>query len=378
MADESNIYGCAIIGGGLAGLALSIELARKGVRVLVFEKNQYPFHRVCGEYISMESWDYLTRLGIPLADMQLPRIRKLGVSSQTGFMLNHDLEPGGFGISRYTLDELLYQIAVKQGVDVKCGVSVRNVIKHGDSWTIDTSKGSFYSKMVCGSFGKYTPSFLHDSQNHPAKAGARNYIGVKYHIKTDLPEERIELHNFQDGYCGVSKVDQDRYCLCYLTASRNLIDNQKDIRIMEEKVLFENPFLKRYFTNSDFLFQQPVVVSNVEFRKKHTDVGGVFLLGDAAGSITPLCGNGMSMALRGGHILSKCISGHITGNKSLSEVAENYRIEWDKAFNNRITAGYYLQFLFGKKNATDLALRFLALTPGLTKRVVGLTHGEKF
>lgn len=378
MADETNIYGCAIIGGGLAGLALSIELARKGVRVVLFEKNQYPFHRVCGEYVSMESWDYLTHLGVPLADMQLPIIRKLAVSSQTGFMLNHDLEPGGFGIGRYTLDELLYQIAVKQGVEVKCGVSVRNVTKNGDNWAIDTSKGNFFSKMVCGSFGKYTPSFLHEAESHSSKAGSRNYIGVKYHIKTDLPADRIELHNFRDGYCGVSKVDQDRYCFCYLTVSGNLLDNQKDIKVMEEKVLFENPFLKRYFTDSDFLFHHPLVVSNIEFRKKHTDVDGVFLLGDAAGSITPLCGNGMSMALRGAHILSKCISRHIVGSKSLAEVAEDYRVEWDKAFNNRITAGYYLQYLFGKKNTTDLALRFLSFTPGLTKRVVGLTHGEKF
>ena len=59
----------AVIGGGLAGLSLSIQLARAGYRVALYEKENYPFHRVCGEYISMESWPFLKELGIPLDDM---------------------------------------------------------------------------------------------------------------------------------------------------------------------------------------------------------------------------------------------------------------------------------------------------------------------
>ncbi|TAE50818.1 MAG: FAD-dependent oxidoreductase, partial [Cytophagales bacterium] len=45
-------YEVAIIGGGLAGLTNAILLANAGKKVILFEKNQYPFHRVCGEYIS--------------------------------------------------------------------------------------------------------------------------------------------------------------------------------------------------------------------------------------------------------------------------------------------------------------------------------------
>ncbi|HZZ75876.1 MAG TPA: FAD-dependent oxidoreductase, partial [Puia sp.] len=50
-------YDVAIVGGGLAGLSLAILLARESYRVCLFEKEAYPFHKVCGEYISMESWD---------------------------------------------------------------------------------------------------------------------------------------------------------------------------------------------------------------------------------------------------------------------------------------------------------------------------------
>ncbi len=62
--DDETLYDAAIIGGGLAGLALSIQLAKKGYKTILFEKEQYPFHKVCGEYISMESWPFLESLGL--------------------------------------------------------------------------------------------------------------------------------------------------------------------------------------------------------------------------------------------------------------------------------------------------------------------------
>ena len=70
--NSSNSYDVAIAGGGLAGLALSIQLAKAGYAVIVLEKERYPFHKVCGEYISLESWNFLEELGLPLSDWGLP------------------------------------------------------------------------------------------------------------------------------------------------------------------------------------------------------------------------------------------------------------------------------------------------------------------
>ena len=79
-----------IVGGGLAGLSLSIQLAKLGHRIIVFEKEQYPFHKVCGEYISLESWDFLISLGLDLDKMNLPVISMLQVSAVNGKMSEHD------------------------------------------------------------------------------------------------------------------------------------------------------------------------------------------------------------------------------------------------------------------------------------------------
>src|SRR6185295_1073281 len=112
-----------IIGGGLAGLSFAIQLAELKRKVLLLEKNKYPFHRVCGEYISMESWNFLERLGIPLEQMNLPIITNLRVTSLKGTAIDHSLDLGGFGISRYTLDNALASIAKGKGTEVKKNVA---------------------------------------------------------------------------------------------------------------------------------------------------------------------------------------------------------------------------------------------------------------
>ncbi|WP_031530066.1 NAD(P)/FAD-dependent oxidoreductase [Dyadobacter crusticola] len=374
METQTKQYDCAIIGGGLSGLCLAIQLAEQDRSVIVFEKSRYPFHKVCGEYISMESYGFLRKLGFPFEKTDIPMISKLGISSESGFMLNHDLKSGGFGISRFTLDHELSLVARQLGVVIQEECRVNDVKQAGQAFFLQTTQGTFKAKVVCGSYGKYAPQYI----NEPKSGNANNYIGVKYHIKTDFPADRIELHNFKDGYCGISKVEGDKYCLCYLTTSKNLHANGKDIRQMEENVLFKNPFLKRYFLNSEFLYKQPLVISNVHFKKKQTVSNGILLLGDAAGTITPLCGNGMSMGMRASKLLAVEIFKYFREQQSPEELAANYRREWDRAFKNRITAGYYLQNLFGRSITTDLALRFLSNAPALTDKLIGLTHGPAF
>src|ERR1700749_2231634 len=113
------MYDVIIAGGGLAGLGLSIQLAKPGYRVALFEKESFPYHKVCGEYISLESWNFLEELGLPLSDWNLPIIRTLRMSSPNGRSLKQELPLGGFGISRYRLDAALADIARKEGVELR-------------------------------------------------------------------------------------------------------------------------------------------------------------------------------------------------------------------------------------------------------------------
>ena len=161
-------------------------------------------------------------------------------------------------------------------------------------------------------------------------------------------------------------------------SSKNLQDCGNDIKKMEETILYKNPFLKKHFTKSEFLFDTPLVISNVTFHKKDIYKNSFFLAGDAAGSITPLCGNGMSMAMRASKLLANLLSDYFNNTISKEELINQYNLIWNKNFNARIKAGYYLQHLFGKKHTTHYTLKILNKLPSLTKKIISLTHGQPF
>jgi len=307
--SQPIVYDIAITGGGLAGLCLAIQSAKAGHQVILFEKEIYPFHKVCGEYISLESHDFLQGLGVPFESWNLPIIKKLNISDVKGRMYSFNLPLGGFGVSRYKLDEFLYQQALQSGVNIFTDTRVNDIEFANNLFTITTTAGVYSAKIAAGSFGKR--SNLDVKWKRPftvAKPNKlNNYIGIKYHIKTDAPADIISLHNFENGYCGFSKIENDTYCLCYLTTADNLKKSGQSVSRMEADILGKNPNLKALFSNAEFVYAAPLAISQISFSKKTKVENHILLLGDAAGMITPLCGNGMSMAMHG----SKLVFGNV-------------------------------------------------------------------
>ncbi len=378
--NEPLQYEAIIIGGGLAGLSLSIQLAKNGYSVAIFEKEQYPFHKVCGEYISLESWNFIESLGLPLSTMQLPIIKKLRISSPNGNILQHNLPLGGFGISRYYLDNELKKIAEAAGVCVQEHCKVDEVIFANEKFTVHTSKGIFTSKVCSGSFGKrsnldikWKRPFILQKNNKLS-----NYIGVKYHIQTNFAADTIALHNFKDGYCGISKIEADKYCLCYLTNAANLKRNNNSIPELEKNVLFKNPHLKYIFETATFLYSAPITISQISFSKKTQVQDHILLCGDAAGVITPLCGNGMSMALHSSKLSAIAITDFLQYKIDRTQLENMYSKNWKATFGNRLKAGRIIQQLFGKSWITNVFISIMKKLPFLTTQLIKQTHGQPF
>lgn len=378
--NNADLYDTAIIGGGLAGLGLSIQLAKRGYKVILFEKERYPFHKVCGEYISMESWPFLQSLGLPLQDLNLPIIKNLVVSAPDGTLLQEKLPLGGFGISRYSLDALLKDIAIEQGVMVMEQCKVTDVQFGEDQFSLHTKDGVFNSVVCCGSYGKksnldvkWKRSFtLHDSRK------LNQFTGIKYHIKSNFSPDTIALHNFKNGYCGISKIEDDRYCLCYLTHTDNLKECDQSVEKMEAQILSLNPHLKDILDNSIKLYATPVSISQISFLQKTQVENHILLLGDAAGLITPLCGNGMSMALHASKIVAGHVSSFLDKKTNRNEMEDGYQKEWELHFAKRLRYGRIIQFFFGKNWTTNLFVRFMKTTPMFTRWLIGKTHGKPF
>ncbi|RYY22053.1 MAG: NAD(P)/FAD-dependent oxidoreductase [Chitinophagaceae bacterium] len=373
-------YDVAITGGGLAGLSLAIQCARAGYSTALFEKEKYPFHKVCGEYISFENWNYLQDLGIPLSDMNLPMINRLLISSPDGRSIESQLPLGGFGISRYLIDNLLFQIASKEGVTVFQQTKVNDIIYKSDCFEITSSKGTFTCRIAAGSFGKRSNIDIRwkrkFAQHNHGKLS--DFIGIKYHIRYASETDLIALHNFENGYCGISKIEDDKSCLCYLTRGVNLRASVNDIKQMEKTILMKNPFLKDIFLNAEFLFDKPVTISRISFERKSQVENHVLLIGDAAGLIAPLCGNGMSMALHAAKLAFNEINLYQKGMIDRYEMEKHYEQEWEKHFAKRLVAGRMIQGFFGNPAMSNLLLRSVKPFPRLIRKLIRQTHGTPY
>ena len=369
---KEKIYDIAIIGGGLAGLSLAILQAKGGKTVVLFEKNCYPFHRVCGEYISLESWDFLESLGVRLSEMNLPIIKKLMVTSPSGREINALLDLGGFGISRYKLDLEMALLAKKLGVEIRENTKVLDIEKSKAGFETILENEIVLSKKAVGSFGKRANLDIEWKRSFISKnrTSLNQYIGVKYHILTDFPLDTIALHNFKDGYCGISAIENGQYCLCYMTTKKNLKDCNSSIEDLEKNILSKNPHLAKIFDNSTKLWKNPEVISQISFEKKEKFFGQIPLVGDASGMIAPLCGNGMSMALHGAFMLNAFLE---NDNKTI----ENYQSLWKQSFAQRLWVGRVVQRSFGNTFTTDLMIRILKYMPTLLQKIIKSTHGSK-
>ena len=286
---------------------------------------------------------------------------------------------GGIGISRYFIDNELQKIAVKEGVILKERSKVNDVI-FKIQCLIFYDGGKVNCKVVAACYGKRSNLDIKWSREFikqkPGKLN--NYIGVKYHIKTAFPDDTIALHNFKDGYCGLSKVENDMYCLCYLTTAQNLKENNNSIKEMEKEVLYKNPFLKTIFSGAEFITGDPVTISQISFDKKSQVENHVLMIGDSAGMITPLCGNGMSMAFHSSRIASSVINSFLNKTISRKKMESQYTSQWKKHFENRLSNGRMIQKLFGKTRLTNFFIGAIKSFPVLIRKMIKATHGKEF
>jgi len=363
------------VGGGLGGLVTAVALARQGLACTVIEKKAYPFHRVCGEYISNETIPFLKSLGLYPTQMDLPQINRLQLTSVNGRSAFLPLDLGGFGISRYVLDEFIYQRARSLGVEFILNQEVEGITFGDEQFEVKYNHEVHRADVVVGAFGKR--SKLDVALNRAFIRRRSPYLAVKYHIRTDHPRDLIALHNFENGYCGMSQVEGDKQCLCYLSHRDNL-RKYRDIARMEEAVLHRNPFLKSIFKSAEFIFSKPETINEITFERKRLIENHVLMCGDAAGMITPLCGNGMAIAIHAAKLLSCAIAAYGAGAISREQMEARYTTEWTQMFARRLWAGRQIQRLFGSVRASDFAVNLARHWKPAAGFLVSQTHGQPF
>ncbi|MBA3986903.1 MAG: NAD(P)/FAD-dependent oxidoreductase [Flavobacteriales bacterium] len=366
-------YNIIILGGGLAGLTCALHLSRNNLSVLLVEKSKYPHHKVCGEYISNEVLPYLESLDIYPLENNAKQISKLVLSVNSGKSLEQQLPLGGFGMSRYFLDDLMAKKARETATLLKG--SVKNIEFHKTHFSVNTAKGeSFTSSFVIGAYGKR--SNLDKVLDRGFALKKSPWLAVKAHYKAEFRDDVVALHHFDGGYCGLSKVENGHVNMCYL-ANYNSFKNHKNIADFEQNVVKQNPYLKEFLKYATPLFEEPLAISQISFESKKPVENHILMVGDSAGLIHPLCGNGMAMAIHSAKILSELLVEHYKGASENREILEDrYRKRWNATFKSRLRTASVLQKILMRPKLLQFGVEMATRFPTIVPRIIKKTHGK--
>lgn len=362
-----------IIGGGLAGLTAALHFRKAGQDVVLIEKNAYPAHKVCGEYISNEVLPYLKWLDADPAALKPTAISKLYFSTLSQKSITARLPLGGFGLSRFKLDHFLYEKLVMKG-----GTVIQDTVVHisyDNGFTVHTLQGKqVYAKQVIGAYGKRSSIDL--DLKRPFMQQKSPFLAVKAHYTGDFDDDMVGLYNFRGGYCGISKIEDKKINICYL-ADYNTFKTYKNITAYQQEVLYQHTALKHILENVTPLFENPITISQLAFGTKETVVNHILMIGDTAGLIHPLCGNGMGMAIHSAKICAELVIQFLAGTiPSRAVLEKQYISSWNAQFKSRLKMAELLSGILKRERLADVTLEAMVRIPALLPMLIKKTHGK--
>ncbi|MCM5663265.1 NAD(P)/FAD-dependent oxidoreductase [Galbibacter mesophilus] len=371
---HSNNFDVIIVGGGLAGLTAAIHLSKLQYSVLVFEKNSYPHHKVCGEYVSREVIPYLDTLDVSFNQFSLPSINQLKISTVDGKLLQTNLPLGGIGISRYAFDNLFYEKASENNAQFKFD-SVKDIIFSNNKFTVHTKDEEFSAEIVIGAYGKRDQ--LDKQLKRKFIDEKSGWLGVKahYHLE-DFPKNMVELHSFNGGYAGLSKTETGAVNCCYL-ASYKSFKKERNVEAFTKNTVAKNPCLNDFFNNSHPIFKEPMAIAQVSFSEKKSVHNHILMCGDTAGLIHPLCGNGMAMAIHSAKLAAEEIDSYFKNSaQSRADLEKSYEKRWNRLFKKRLWMGRRLQSILLNDTLSKSVMTLITKSPWLLNKMISATHGK--
>jgi len=312
---EDSRYDLIIAGGGPAGCACAITASRAGGRVLLLEKDMFPRHKVCGEFVSAESLQLLSSLLGSDRFGEKPRISLARLFFERKSVLL-PVSPASASIPRFDLDAALLQSAKQSGAVVREQTPVTRVGRDADEFHVETSKGAFRGRALVNATGRWSQL----SQQQPPRS---KWIGIKAHFAEESVAPSVDLYFFPGGYCGVQPVGPGAVNACAMVRADKA-------RTMDE-VLRLNPALQERSRFWRPLFS-PITTAPLFFRTPRALDGDTLLAGDAAGFVDPFAGDGISLALHSGRLAAESLLPFVRGQASPQQALFSYHSEYMSRF----------------------------------------------
>jgi flavin-dependent dehydrogenase len=285
-----------IVGGGPAGAATAYGLAAAGHEALLIERSVGPHHKVCGEFLSVETQAQLQHLGVDAAALGAMPIDRIDVYS-TRLAMSAMLPFRAQSLSRYRLDEALLRRAAEQGAQVRRGLSVRQVTRQERGWHVRYDDGGLIScRYLVLATGKWGLRGIEDARD-------ASLVGLKMHLRL-MPAAAqalagcVELTLVGRTYAGIEQIEGGIANLCFLLPRAVVAGLKSGWPALHAHLAAASPHLAERLTGAEPLWDKPLAVVCPDGGHRHRqEAVDVYRVGDRLAHIPPFTGDGLAIAL---------------------------------------------------------------------------------
>jgi flavin-dependent dehydrogenase len=371
-------FDAIVIGAGVGGTSAALALAQRQWRVLLLESHEVGRHKVCGEFLSPESRSTFERLGVWQSILEAGARPVWRGRVVTSSRLSAPLPLHGMGraISRRKLDGLLWSAAQAAGVEAQDRTRVESLqLPEGtELYRVQTFQGEVTARLVVAATGRNARLKITGREQPAApEPNRRRFLGLKTHLRgVSVPEGEVRLYPFRGGYCGLVTVEDGSANACLLldyAHGRGLAPAQVWDRIREQnRALAE--ITQEAVPEFDW-----IGTGNIAFGRMQPVENGLLRVGDAAGFIHPLTGDGMAMAARAGELAGTIAAEGLGAGSTADVIGMSYAVEWQREFRSRLRWAGWVQPLLTQPWLTEPSLMLFNWLPGLRSLTVARTRG---
>ena len=287
-----------ILGGGVAGCAAAIALARKGRGVRLIEREPIPRHKVCGEFLSGEALEDLHALGIDAASLGAVPIDYVRLAAARR-AAEAPLPFPAASLTRKRLDTALIAEAIGAGVRVERGRTVQALNRNpGGIWQATLEDGSSREAATV-----FLATGKHDLRGHTRPEDPQRWVAFKMYFRL-APAQASELARaselmlYPGGYGGIQPVEDGIANLCCVVQQRYLARAGNRWENFLARIQRDCPHLAMRLAGAEPLLAKPIAITHIPYGFiRRTTENGLYCIGDQAAVIPSFTGDGISIAL---------------------------------------------------------------------------------